>query len=231
MTNGANPIYVALDTPDVKRACELAAAVAPHVGGLKIGLEFVSANGPDGISKIVALGLPVFLDVKLHDIPNTVAGAVRVLAGLGASLVNIHASGGLSMMRAAKEAAGGKTRIIAVTVLTSLDDDDMNDVGFAADASSQALRLAQLAKTAGLDGVVCSAPDLHAIRAACGPHFITVVPGSRPAGSDVNDQKRFMTPGAARAAGADILILGRPVTAATDPAEAARLVAASLGIA
>ena len=231
MTTAPNPIYVALDTPDVKTARDLAEAVRPHAGGLKVGLEFVSANGPEGIRAIVALGLPVFLDVKLHDIPTTVAGAVRALADLGVSIINIHASGGTAMMKAAKEAAGGKAKIIAVTILTSLDDEDMQAVGFAGDAAAQAVRLARLAKSAGLDGVVCSAHDLKAVRAACGPDFLTVVPGSRPAGSALNDQKRFMTPAEARDAGADILILGRPVTHAADPREACRLVAASLGLA
>ncbi len=231
MTTAPNPIYVALDTPDVKTARDLAEAVRPHAGGLKVGLEFVSANGPEGIRAIVALGLPVFLDVKLHDIPTTVAGAVRALAGLGVSIINIHASGGTAMMKAAKEAAGGKAKIIAVTILTSLDDEDMQAVGFAGDAAAQAVRLARLAKSAGLDGVVCSAHDLKAVRAACGPDFLTVVPGSRPAGSALNDQKRFTTPAEARDAGADILILGRPVTHAADPREACRQVAASLGLA
>ncbi len=231
MTTAPNPIYVALDTPDVKTARDLAEAVRPHAGGLKVGLEFVSANGPEGIRAIVALGLPVFLDVKLHDIPTTVAGAVRALADLGVSIINIHASGGTAMMKAAKEAAGGKAKIIAVTILTSLDDEDMQAVGFAGDAAAQAVRLARLAKSAGLDGVVCSAHDLKAVRAACGPDFLTVVPGSRPAGSALNDQKRFTTPAEARDAGADILILGRPVTHAADPREACRQVAASLGLA
>ncbi len=231
MTTALNPIYVALDTPDVKAAKDLAEAVRPYAGGLKIGLEFVSANGPEGIRAIAALGLPVFLDVKLHDIPTTVAGAVRALAGLGVSIVNIHASGGTAMMRAAKDAAGARVRVIAVTILTSLDDDDMQAVGFANAATAQAVRLARLAQTAGLDGVVCSAHDLKAVRAACGSSFLTVVPGSRPAGSAAADQKRFMTPPDARAAGADILILGRPVTHAADPREACRQVAASLGLA
>ena len=124
MTTTPNPVYVALDTPDVKTALALAGAVRPHVGGLKVGLEFVSANGPEGVRAVAALGLPVFLDVKLHDIPNTVAGAVRALSGLGVSIVNVHASGGTAMMRAAKEAAGSGVKIIAVTILTSLDDAD-----------------------------------------------------------------------------------------------------------
>lgn len=230
MTTALNPIYVALDTPDVKTARDLAEAVRPYAGGLKIGLEFVSANGPGGIRAIVALGLPVFLDVKLHDIPTTVAGAVRALAGLGVAIVNIHASGGTAMMKAAKEAAGGKAKIIAVTILTSLDNADMQAVGFAGSAAAQAVRLARLAEAAGLDGVVCSAHDLQAVRDACGPDFLTVVPGSRPVGSALNDQKRFMTPEQARAAGADILILGRPVTHAADPREACKAVAASLGL-
>lgn len=231
MTHAPNPVFVALDTPEVKTALHLAQAVAPHVGGLKVGLEFVSANGPEGIRAIVALGRPVFLDVKLHDIPTTVAGAVRALSHLGVAIINIHTSGGRAMMQAAKEAAGSRAKIIGVTILTSLDDDDMNEVGFAADAPSQALRLAKLARESGLDGVVCSAHDLAAIRGACGADFLTVVPGSRPAGSAMNDQKRVLTPAGARDAGADILILGRPVTAAADPAQAARAVAAELGLA
>ena len=231
MTTTPNPVYVALDTPDVKTALALAGAVRPHVGGLKVGLEFVSANGPEGVRAVAALGLPVFLDVKLHDIPNTVAGAVRALSGLGVSIINVHASGGTAMMRAAKEAAGSGVKIIAVTILTSLDDADMEIIGYSEGASMQALRPARLAQISGLDGVVCAATDLAAIRAACGPDVLTIVPGSRPAGSDVQDQKRFMTPSAARTAGADILILGRPVTAAADPAAAARAVAAELGFA
>lgn len=231
MTTAPNPIYVALDTPDVKTAHDLAEAVRPYAGGLKIGLEFVSANGPEGIRAIVALGLPVFLDVKLHDIPTTVAGAVRALAGLGVAIINIHASGGTAMMKAAKDAAGDKVKIIAVTILTSLDDADMQAVGFERAASAQAVRLARLAEAAGLDGVVCSAHDLKGVREACRPDFLTIVPGSRPTGSAAGDQKRFLTPEAARAAGADILILGRPVTHAPDPREACRQVAVSLGIA
>lgn len=230
MTHPSNPVYVALDTADARTAMHMAGLVAPHVGGLKVGLEFVSANGPQGVRDIVALGRPVFLDVKLHDIPTTVAGAVRALAQLGVSIINVHASGGSAMMAAAKDAAGDRAKIIAVTILTALDDTDMKAIGYAEDAASQAVRLARLAQSAGLDGVVCSAHDLRAIRGACGPDFLTVVPGSRPAGSDVNDQKRFTTPAAAREAGADILILGRPVTAAKDPAAAARDVAASLGL-
>jgi len=227
----SNPIYVALDTADLQAALALAEQVRPHAGGLKVGLEFVSAHGPEGVKAIVALGLPVFLDVKLHDIPTTVAGAVRALAGLGVKIINIHAAGGTAMMQAAKEAAGGRAKIIAVTILTSLDDADLAAVGYAATSQQQVVKMARLAKDAGLDGVVCSAHDLAVVRAACGPDFLTVVPGSRPAGSDVNDQKRFMTPPDARAAGADILILGRPVTHAADPREACRQVAVSLGLA
>ena len=227
----SNPIYVALDTADLQAALALAEQVRPHAGGLKVGLEFVSAHGPEGVKAIVALGLPVFLDVKLHDIPTTVAGAVRALAGLGVKIINIHAAGGTAMMQAAKEAAGGRAKIIAVTILTSLDDADLAAVGYAATSQQQVVKMARLAKDAGLDGVVCSAHDLAVVRAACGPDFLTVVPGSRPAGSDVNDQKRFMTPPDARAAGADILILGRPVTHAADPRGACRQVAVSLGLA
>ncbi len=224
----ANPIYVGLDTPDVKTAIAWAAAAGPHVGGLKVGLEFVSANGPEGVKAIVATGRPVFLDVKLHDIPNTVAGAVRALRGLGVSILNVHASGGTAMMRAAKEAAGDAMKIIGVTVLTSLDDSDMRDVGFAASSGDQVVRLARLAESAGLDGVVCSAHDLAAVRKACRRDFLTIVPGIRPAGSDMGDQKRVMTPTEAVTAGADIIVIARPIIAAPDPAEAARAIAASL---
>lgn len=223
-----NPIYVALDTPDVKTALALTAAVRPHVGGVKVGLEFFCAHGPQGVEKIIDLGLPVFLDLKLHDIPNTVAGAVRALVRLGVSIVNIHTAGGRAMMEAAKDAAGDRMKVIGVTILTSLDDADMNEVNYRLGASAQALHLAKLAQSSGLDGVVCSSVDLPGIRAACGKDFLTVVPGSRPLGSDVNDQKRFMTPGAAHRAGADIIILGRPVTAAADPGLAAKNVLAEL---
>ena len=197
----------------------------PHVGGLKLGLEFFSAHGPDGVRAFNDFGLPLFLDLKFHDIPNTVAGAVRAVAGLGAGIVNLHAAGGPAMMKAALEAArtaNPKTKVIAVTVLTSLGDDDLVSVGQRPPAGEQVLRLATLARDCGLDGVVCSAHEIAALRAALGPDFLLVVPGIRPAGSAVGDQGRVMGPKEAHKAGADILVIGRPITAAADPALPAR---------
>ena len=227
----SNPVFVALDTPDLNRALALANSVKSHVGGLKVGLEFISANGPEGVRAVAALGLPVFADVKFHDIPNTVAGAVRAVAGLGVSILNVHAAGGAAMMRAALEAARGvdpRTRVIAVTVLTSLDDSDLVATGQTPPAADQVVRLAKLAQSCGLDGVVCSAHEIAAIRKACGAGFALIVPGIRPARSDVGDQRRVMTPVEAHKAGADILVIGRPITAAPDPAQAARDISASL---
>jgi orotidine-5'-phosphate decarboxylase len=218
-----NPVFVALDTPDLSKAVALAAAVKPYVGGYKIGLEFITANGPDGVRRIVALGLPVFADVKFHDIPNTVAGASREMARLGAALFNIHASGGEAMMRAAREAAP-ESKIIAVTVLTSMGDGDLQAVGQAAPALAQVERLARLARHCGLDGVVCSPREIATVRKACGPDFLIVTPGVRPKGADLADQTRVTTPAEAARAGADILVVGRPITAAADPAAAAKAI-------
>jgi len=227
-----NPVFVALDTPSLDRASELARALKPFVGGVKLGLEFYGANGPQGVRAVVATGTPVFLDLKLHDIPNTVSGAMKALAPLGAAIVNVHASGGAAMMRAAAEAARSSERrakIIAVTVLTSLEDRDLAEIGFSGTALAQAIRLATLAKQSGLDGVVCSPHEIAAVRAACGSGFLIVTPGVRPAGGELGDQKRVMTPLQAVEAGADILVIGRPITAAPDPVEAARQIAAELG--
>ena len=227
-----NPIFVALDTPSIERARELAQSLKPHVGGVKLGLEFYSANGPAGVRTIVSAGAPVFLDLKLHDIPNTVAGAMKALAPIGAAIINVHASGGAAMMRAAAEAARASERrakLIAVTVLTSLEDGDLAQLGVSGSALSQAVRLAVLAKDSGLDGVVCSPQEIAAVRTACGPKFLIVTPGVRPAGGELGDQKRVMTPKQAMDAGADILVIGRPITSAPDPVQAARQIAADLG--
>ena len=226
-----NPVFVALDTPSLDRASELARALKPFVGGVKLGLEFYGANGPEGVRAVVATGIPVFLDLKLHDIPNTVSGAMKALAPLGAAIVNVHASGGAAMMRAAAEAARSSERrakIIAVTVLTSLEDRDLAEIGLSGTALAQAIRLATLAKQSGLDGVVCSPHEIAAVRAACGSGFLIVTPGVRPAGGELGDQKRVMTPLQAVEAGADILVIGRPITAAPDPVQAARQIAAEL---
>lgn len=230
-----NPVFVALDTPDLDRAVALANAVRGHVGGVKTGLEFFSAHGADGVRVISDLGLPVFLDLKFHDIPNTVAGAVRAVAGLGAAIVNVHASGGPAMLDAAREAAenaGGASRplVIAVTVLTSMDDGDLSTVGQTAPATAQVVRLARLTREHGLDGVVCSPAEIEPIRDACGPDFKLVVPGIRPDWAASGDQKRITTPLQARERGADVLVIGRPITGADDPAAAAARIAAELGL-
>ncbi len=222
----ANPICVALDTPDLDRARALARALKPYVGYLKIGMEFFYAHGAKGYEAVAAEGLPIFLDLKLHDIPNTVAEGMRSLMRLQPrpAIINLHASGGMAMMQAAAEAIGGRAKLIAVTILTSLSNDDIWAAGFNAklDTGAHAAVLAKLAKAAGLDGVVCSTLDLAGIRAATGPEFLTVVPGIRPAEDAVHDQKRVATPKSAMAAGADILVIGRTITGAPDPAVAAQ---------
>lgn len=227
-----NPVFVALDTRSADQALAWANAVRPHVGGVKLGLEFFNSNGPDGVRRIVDLGLPVFLDLKFHDIPNTVAGAVRAVAGLGAALVNVHASGGPAMLTAAAEAAAetGADRplVIAVTVLTSLDDDDLTKIGQMGPPATQVERLARLTQSCGLDGVVCSPAEIAALRAACGSDFRLIVPGIRPSWASAGDQKRIMTPREARDLGADILVIGRPITGADNPTAAAARIAEEL---
>ncbi|SNB67913.1 orotidine-5'-phosphate decarboxylase [Arboricoccus pini] len=226
-----NPIYVAIDRPDLKGALELAGVLKGHVGGLKLGLEFVTANGPAGVREMAAVGLPVFLDLKFHDIPNTVHAAVKAACELGVAIINVHAAGGPAMLAAARDAAAASRtppKVIAVTVLTSLNGDDLAATGVAASPDEHAVRLALLAKSNGLDGVVCSAHELKAIRTRCGPDFMTIVPGIRPANAADSDQKRIMTPEAAMAAGADLLVIGRPITAAADPVEAARAIGVTL---
>ena len=227
-----NPVFVAIDTTDLEYARALAARLKPHIGGAKLGLEFFCAHGPDGVRAFADLGLPIFLDLKFHDIPNTVAGAVRAAAGLGVDILNVHAAGGPAMLKAAVDAArrvNPQTKVIAVTVLTSLGDDDLQAVGQRGPAAEQVARLATLTRDCGLDGVVCSAHEIAGLRAALGPDFLLVVPGIRPKGTDLGDQQRVMGPKEARDAGASILVIGRPITAAPDPVEAARAVAESLG--
>ena len=203
------------------------------MGGLKLGLEFFNAHGPAGVRPFVEMGLPVFLDLKYHDIPNTVVGAVRAVAGLGVSILNVHAQGGPAMMRAALEAAKSTspaTRVIAVTMLTSLADNDLPLLGLQPPVGDQVLRLAHLTRQCGLDGVVCSAHEIARLRRELGPDFLLVVPGIRPAGAALGDQQRVMGPAEARNQGADILVIGRPITGAPDPGQAARDIAQSLGI-
>lgn len=227
----SNPIYVALDTPDLERALWLSRSVKDHVGGLKIGLEFYTACGPDGVRRIVEFGLPVFADLKFHDIPNTVAAASRELARLGAKLFNVHASGGEVMMREAAASAHAidpHIKVLGVTVLTSIDDAVLQSVGQPGPAVEQVVRLARLAQHSGLDGVVCSAHEIAPLRGTCGQNFLLAVPGIRPAGGELADQRRVMTPRQAHAAGADILVVGRPITAASDPAAAASAILVEL---
>jgi len=222
-----NPILCAIDTPDPARARALAGAIGPHIGGLKLGLEFFAANGPEAVRPLAGAA-PLFLDLKLHDIPNTVAGAVRAALRLEPLLLTLHCAGGLAMMQAAVAAAEGRTRLLGVTVLTSLGDDDLDSVGQRGPAAEQARRLAALARRAGLAGIVCSPHEVAVLRADCGPDFLLVVPGIRPASSGADDQKRVMTPREAIDAGADYLVIGRPITAAPDPAAAARAIAAEI---
>lgn len=194
-------------------------------GILKVGSQLFTAEGPTAIERLAALGFGIFLDLKFHDIPNTVAGAVAAAARLPkVRLLTVHASGGLKMMQAAREAAGtsrNRPSLLGVTILTSLDAQALRRVGFAGSPQSRALALARLAKTAGLDGVVASAREVRAIRRACGPGFLIVVPGVRPSSASRNDQARVATPSEAIRAGADYLVIGRPITEATDPRRAA----------
>ncbi len=222
-------IFVALDTHDLRRAAALARDLAGLVGGVKIGKEFFTAHGPDGV-RAVAGGVPLFLDLKFHDIPNTVAGALRSAIHLRPAFVNVHAAGGRAMLEAALQAVAEgaedadvpRPQLLGVTVLTSLSDDDLREVGQSGPVADQVVRLARLARSCGLDGVVCSPREIAVLRAACGPDFVLMVPGIRPSWAAAGDQKRTMTPAEALAAGADYLVIGRPVTEAPDAAAAAR---------
>ena len=214
------PIIVALDYPDAAGALAMASRLDPQLCRVKVGKELFTAAGPDVVRQLVARGFDVFLDLKYHDIPNTVAGACRAAARLGVWMLNVHASGGEAMMRAAREAVAGSPRVplvIGVTVLTSLGDESLAQIGFRANANDTVLALARLAKASGLDGVVCSAREAPLLRAALGPGFALVTPGIRLPGDDMGDQVRTVTPAEAIALGADYLVIGRPVTSAADP--------------
>ena len=235
-TNKRTRIFCALDSADVEIVRSLAQAIAGAVDGLKLGLEFFTAQGPDGIREIAKLGLPIFLDMKLHDIPNTVAGAIRSLAPLAPYYLTLHAGGGEEMLRAARATAYEDAtrlsltppRLLAVTVLTSLDEDDLAQQGVAGTAREQVVRLAELARRAEIDGIVSSPREIEAIRTTCGAGFDIVVPGIRPGGGGAQDQKRVMTPGEAVRAGASALVIGRPITGAADPAQAAAKIRAEV---
>jgi orotidine-5'-phosphate decarboxylase len=226
----ASRLIVALDTADVGRARTWANAVAPWTGLLKLGLEFFLANGAEGVRAIT--GAPVFLDLKLHDIPNTVAGGVRAVLPLRPKMLTVHAAGGRAMIQAAHQAAAAagndRPMILAVTVLTSLDQADLQATGVSSAPADQVLRLARLALEAGADGLVCSPLEVAMLRQALGASPRLVVPGIRPRGSAPGDQARTLTPAEAVAAGADWIVVGRPVTAAADPAKAAADIAASI---
>lgn len=233
----SNPIFCALDVPGVDEALSLGRRIAPHVGGLKLGLEFFCAVGPEGIRRVAeAAGLPIFLDLKFHDIPNTVAGAVRSVMALKPAILTVHATGGRAMLEAAGNAAREEAarlgceppKVVAVTVLTSMDAGDLNAVGVAASPADQVARLADLVRASGLDGTVCSPREVAAVKAAW-PEAFTVVPGIRPTGSAVGDQKRVMGPQETLEAGASVLVIGRPITEAADPAAAAEAIAAGIG--
>ena len=222
-----NPVYLALDLPQLDAAKALADKVKAHVGGLKLGLEFFCAHGHHGVHEIAHVGLPIFLDLKLHDIPNTVAGAMQAIHVLEPAIVTVHASGGRSMMEDAKAAAATGTRVVAVTMLTSLDERDLMRTGVEGNAHDQVMRLAELAQTAGLDGIVCSGKEVGKVRKQWKDGFF-VVPGLRLNGGPNGDQKRVVTPRQARDDGASVLVVGRPISRAEDPVQAAREIEATL---
>jgi orotidine-5'-phosphate decarboxylase len=221
-------ICAAIDFPSWAAAEPFARAVAPEVGMLKVGLELFVAEGPPVVRAAAALGRPVFLDLKLHDIPNTVEGAARSAAASGASLLTVHASGGTEMVRAAVRGAGPGVRVLAVTVLTSLDSAALESVGLRGPPEDAVVRLAKLAVDAGAGGIVCSPHEVAAVRAAVGRGPLLVIPGVRPAGAAKGDQARVATPAEAVRAGADVLVIGRPLREGGDPAAAARAIAGTL---
>ncbi len=223
----SNPVYLALDVPTLNAAKMLAEKVKSHVGGLKLGLEFFCAHGHHGVHEIAHLGLPIFLDLKLHDIPNTVAGAMQAIHVLEPAIVTVHASGGRAMMEDAKAAAATGTRVVAVTMLTSLDERDLQRTGVDGDAHQQVMRLAELSHAAGLDGVVCSGQEVAGVRKQWKDGFF-VVPGLRLNDGGHSDQKRVVTPRQARDDGASVLVVGRPISRAEDPLAAARAIEATL---
>ncbi len=225
----ARRLFCAIDTHELAAATELAGNLRDVVGGIKLGLEFFAAHGATGIEAVAEAGLPVFLDLKYNDIPNTVAGAVRAAARYRPSIMTVHVAGGPAMLRAAMAAAyriadaeGKRPRVVGVTVLTSFDEDDLAAIGMMGPIGDQVRRLADLAQASGLDGVVASAHEINALRAQCGSEFMIVVPGIRPAWSTADDQKRVIAPAEALKKGADILVVGRPITKASDPVAAAK---------
>jgi len=236
MTTNAQRIFCALDTINVEEAVALATALKGTIGGVKLGLEFFCAAGAKGFEAVAATGMPIFLDLKFHDIPNTVAGAIRAVMPLGPKILTIHTQGGAEQMQRAADMARQaaiscgveKPWVVGVTILTSLDDKDLTSMGVNSPVADQVTRLARLAHANGLDGMVCSPKEITLARNATESDFKLIVPGIRPAGAAMGDQKRVMTPKQAVTAGADILVIGRPITTAIDPAKAAKAIADSL---
>ena len=236
MPRPANPLFCALDTADLDAALGLAHTLKEIVGGFKIGLEFFCAHGPAGVRRLAALEMPVFIDLKLHDIPNTVRGAIRSVMPLAPAIVTLHASGGAAMLQAAVETVADEAEkldvkrpwVVGVTVLTSLDAGDLEALSISGSTHRVAARLAKLAERSGLDGAVCAPHEISTLRSTVGKNFKLVVPGIRPKGSDPDDQKRVLTPQEAMAAGADFIVVGRPIARAESPERAARAILDSL---
>jgi orotidine-5'-phosphate decarboxylase len=233
MTPAKSPheyIFVPLDTPCLERAVEVVVTLKGLIGGVKIGKEFFTALGPTGVKRVTEFGMPLFVDLKFHDIPNTVAGAVRAAIHLNPKIINVHAQGGRIMLQAARHAANEEASkigiptplLLGVTVLTSMDNQDLNDVGISDTALDQVKRLAILCQECGLDGVVCSADEIKALRIICGEEFKLLTPGIRPLWANTGDQKRVVTPGEAIKRGADFLVIGRPIYNADDPVSAVK---------
>jgi orotidine-5'-phosphate decarboxylase len=220
-------VFIALDTPSLDKARDIALRVRNHVGGSKLGLEFFLDNGRAGVHDMAELGLPIFLDLKLHDIPNTVAKAIQALRPLDPAILTVHAAGGRAMLEDAKAAAPTGTKVVAVTTLTSLDGADLRSIGVDRDPHAQVLHLTELAMAAGVDGLVCSGAEVAAAKKAW-PKGFFVVPGVRPANGSVADQKRVVTPREAIDSGASIIVVGRPITQAENPDQAARAIEATL---
>ncbi len=224
-------IFCALDTADLTQATQWAKTIGPITKALKVGMEFVNSFGPQGIEAIqeACPEAALFIDLKFHDIPNTVAGAIKTTCDrFDPAYLNVHASGGQEMMQAAKDSCGSKTKLLAVTILTSLSEEDIRAVGYRDSLRERAIQMAELAKNSGLDGVVCSSQEIEYIRKSCGPDFELMVPGIRPSGTDAQDQKRVMTPKQAIHLSATHLVIGRPITKADDPAQAAHDILESL---
>ena len=226
-----NPVFLALDVADFEPALALARRLAPHIGGIKLGMEFFYGFGAEGCRRVQELGLPIFLDLKLHDIPATVAGGIRSLAALRPAMITIHAGGGVAMMQAALAAAReaeGAPRIVAVGLLTSLEEADLAREGIAQTAAERTAHLGASAIAAGVDALVCSPLEVAALRARWGEGILLVTPGIRPAGARPDDQKRTLSPRQALERGADILVIGRPILHACDPVASAREIRRSL---